>query len=156
MRSRSLTCLFVLIFGLFIAGCTTPPKYADIGIDTPDESLFYHNPSPGELRGVKLLLGQLQVGMTRQAMLRALKPFRLLMITYHGSDAQNVYWLRPGVKVILHFSNRDTLLAVPDELPHGEPDDVLLDLPDSISVAAGPNVPEPEKSWQKIPITSLN
>jgi len=94
--------------------------------------------------------------MTRQSLLETLKPERLLSINYHGGDALNMYWLRPGVKIMLHLSNRDPLLAVPDELPHGEPDDVLLDLPDSIFVATASSAAEPQKSWQKVLISDLN
>jgi hypothetical protein len=148
--------LLVIIFGMLAAGCSSTAKWHLAGINTPDTSLYYKVPTTNELHELKAPLASLRVGMKRQSMLDTLKPDRLLLINYHGSDALNTYWLRPGVKIILHFSNRDPLLAVPDELPHGEPDDVLLDLPDSIFIAAGSNPQEPEKSWQKVLISDLN
>jgi hypothetical protein len=148
--------LIIIVFGLLAAGCTTTEKWHLAGVNTPDTTLYYRVPTTNELHELKVPLGSLRVGMTRQTMLETLKPERLLSIDYHGGDALNIYWLRPGVKIALHFSNRNPLLAVPDELPHGEPDDVLLDLPDSIFIAAGSNAPESEKSWQKVRITDLN
>ena len=145
-----------LVSGLLLAGCTSSPRLAFAGVNSPNTTLFYKKPTDGELHAVKVPLTRLQVGMTRETMLHMLKPIRLLSINYHGDDAQNTYWLRPGIKITLHFSNRDPLLVVPDELPHGEPDDVLLDLPDAIVIAAGPNVPDPQKSWQKVLISDLN
>ena len=148
--------LVVIVFSLLAAGCATTEKNHLAGINTPDTSLYYKVPTINELHELKAPLASLRAGMTRQSLLDTLKPERLLSINYHGSDALNTYWLRPGVKIVLHFSNRDPLLAVPDELPHGEPDDVLLDLPDSVFLAVGPNAQNPEKSWQKVLISDLN
>jgi hypothetical protein len=156
MQIRTKVFSLLSFITLFVVGCTTTEKWHFAGVDTPDTTTYYKVPTPSELHGVKTLLAGLRVGMTRKEMLAALKPDRLLSINYHGSDALNTYWLRPGVKIVLHFSNRDPLLAVPDELPHGEPDDVLLDLPDSIAVAAGPNAPAPDKAWRSLRILDLN
>ena len=146
---------FILASCFWLVGCASPQTTVH-NVQIPKLSYFYKKPTDSDLHAAKELVAQLQVGMTRQDMLAALKPIRLLSINYHGTDAQNTYWLRPGIKITLHFTNRDTLLVVPADLPHGEPDDTLLDLPDAISVAAGPDVPDPEKSWTKIPVASLN
>jgi hypothetical protein len=146
---------FILVASLWLAGCASPQVTVH-NVQIPKVAYFYKKPTNSELHAAKELVGQLQVGMNRQDMLATLKPIRLLSINYHGADAQNTYWLRPGIKITLHFTNRDPLLVVPADLPHGEPDDTLLDLPTIISVAAGPDVPDPEKSWQTLPVSSLN
>jgi hypothetical protein len=154
--TRASFFFFIIVFAFLGAGCATTEKWHFAGVDTPDTALYFKVPTTNELHDLRAPLAVLRVGMTRQSMLERLKPERLLSINYHGADAENMYWLRPGVKIMLHFSNRDPLLAVPDELPHGEPDDVLLDLPDSVFVVMASSATAPQKSWQKVLISDLN
>lgn len=158
MQSGNIVVLvsLALACGLWLTGCASSSNISTRCASDPNYALFYQKPTEADLHAVREELTQLKVGMTREVVQRELKPMRLLSIHYHGADAQNTYWLRPGIKVTLHFSNRDPLLAVPDELPRGEPDDVLLDLPEYISVAAGPDGPNPPQSWQTVGIAVIN
>lgn len=153
-RVLSLTAV-VWVAGFWLTGCASSSHVATGSTPEPNYALFYQKPTERQLRAVKESLLRLKVGMTRDVMLRELKPKRLLSINYHGAEAQNTYWLRPGIKIGLHFSNRDPLLVVPDELPHGEPDDRLLDLPEYVWVAGGGDVADPQQAWQKVRIADL-